>query len=325
MRRRTGRAAHLRPGDRAASQAVAGRHAGRLGQPARRQPRGLRRAGRRRPGDPADLLEPAADPAARLGGRRPGGRDQPGVPAVPLALVGLCAAHRRRPGRAAALRPDLRPGPPTRRRDRPAVEHGQPRSRHVEAVPRRHARPALDRRRRQRRVRALPRRARRPARRPGLGRRPAGVPLRPRGPRQRLLGGRRRHRPAPAQRPHRQLRARPRGDLEGGVDPAGLPARRRLYRIDDLAADSRAGPRSRSSCPGARVGAAADASPRSTSRWRAPRCSRRRDRPGQRGQHPRHGPVADPPRRPGAHPGRHPRRAHPAAPRASRRQVARSG
>ena len=93
----------------------------------------------------------------------------------------------RRPGRAAAVRADLRPGPSPGRRDG-AADRPQPRARDVEAVPRRHAGPVLDRRRGRRRVRAVPRRPRRPAGRPGLAGRPAGVPQRPRGPRQRLLG-----------------------------------------------------------------------------------------------------------------------------------------
>ena len=94
-----------------------------------------------------------------------------------------------------------------RRHDRAAVGRA-PRARHVEALPRRHPPEAVDRPGRIRGVRAAARRARRPAGRSGLARRPARVRLRPRGPRQRLLGAGRRQRPAPAQRPHRQLRAR---------------------------------------------------------------------------------------------------------------------
>ncbi len=53
-------------------------------------------------------------------------------------------------------------------------------------------------------------RAGRPARQPDDDRRPAGLPLRPRGHRQHLLGRARRHRPAQAHRPRRVLRPQPR-------------------------------------------------------------------------------------------------------------------
>ena len=89
-------------------------------------------------GHPADLLEPPADPRARLDGGRPRGRDQPGAAAVPLARLGLRAAVDGGPGERLPLRPDQRPGPAPRRRHRRAVDD-QPRARDVEAVPRRHA------------------------------------------------------------------------------------------------------------------------------------------------------------------------------------------
>ena len=133
----------------------------------------------------------------------------------------------------------------------------------MEALPRRHARPALDRPRRPRRVRALPGRAGRPAGRPGLGRRPARLRLRPRGPRQRLL------RAAPTAPTCAGTATTP------ATTPATWPATSRAARRSSSTSapacctgSTRSRPtsnrsRSRSGCPGARVGAAAEPSPRS--------------------------------------------------------------
>ena len=139
---------------------------------------------------------------------------------------GPCYAVSPGPGGAVVLGTDQR----RRRRD-------------VAALPRRHGRQAVDRPGRQRHVRAAARRQPGAAGGPGLGRRPGRVPLRPRGLGQRLLGPPGRHRPAPAQRPRRRVRA-------GAADrrhPAGLAGARRPLAARRAATRSRG--RSRSTWP----------------------------------------------------------------------------
>ena len=275
-------------------------------QPPRRQPRGLRRAGgrrRRRPGS-----RTGTTCRTRVLGWTADGRV--------VASTRRCSrsAHARGPTRCrstAAPRERLPYGPINglaRRADGATVL--QSTINREPATWKRYrggtAPEALARPRRQRRVRALPGRARRAARRPGLVRRAARVRVRPRGPRQRLLGAGRRHRPAPAQRPHRQLRPRsgrrPRGRRRPG---SSTSAPGELYRLDSTRRRRPAGRRSRSSCPARASAGSRPSPPVDRSLGDAEVLSVDATGRASVGRRARHRAVADPPRRPGARAGRH--------------------
>ncbi len=123
----------------------------------------------------------------------------------------------RRPAPPPAVRPGQRPRADSRG-DRPA-DRAARRPGLLEALPGRHRRPALGRLRRRPALHPRAQRAGRPARQPDAHRGPPGLPLRPRGHRQHLLGRPRRHRPAQAHRSRRLLRPQPRHRRH----PRGLP------------------------------------------------------------------------------------------------------
>jgi hypothetical protein len=180
----------------------------RLDQLAGRRPRGLHgRHGRQRR-RAAHLLGRRQDPGNRLDRGRRGPRGLRRGSARIVSDLGLRDPARRRAAAQAAVRPGYRPGPggdghgPAHRPD----EH---RARVLEALPRRHPRPAVDRHRSRPAVHPGAGRPGRPAGRAHADRGPAVLPVRSRGHRQRLLVRAGRQRPDPAHRPRRHVRAEP--------------------------------------------------------------------------------------------------------------------
>ena len=186
-----------------------GRDSGRLDQLAGRPARGLhRRSGGRRPGPP-HLLGRQPDPGDRLDPGRGGpGRQRRRAAGEPV-LLGLRGPAARRAAPAAAVRPGQRPRP-RNRRDRPADRPGQQqRAGVLEALPGRLRGQALDRHRRRPPVHPDPDRPEHPVHLPHADRRPAVLPVRPRGHREHLLLRPGRYRPHPAHRPRRHVRQEP--------------------------------------------------------------------------------------------------------------------
>ena len=215
-----------------------------------RPARGLHRRSRGRRRGPAHLLGRPADPGHRVdGGRRGTGRHL-GRPAGHQVPQGLRDPRpRRRPAPAAPVRAGQRPGH-RGRRHRVADRERRRRARVLEAVPRRPGRQAMGRHRWRSPVHPGPGRPGRAAGQPDADRRPAVLPVRPRGHREHLLLRPGRHPPGPAYRPRRRLRAQPehgrapdRLPRRGRPVDAGRPGRRRAIPDRHRARSPRRGPR----------------------------------------------------------------------------------